>query len=106
MRRVLEKQGARTVLEPAGIMLDEIVKAHRWGMARVQPTSDDRIDSSFRWAPAVRVWCELGSPTAWHAAWYRGGPCSICWLACRAWLTGGQGQGTWLAREQCKRFKH
>ena len=52
VRRVLEKQGARTVLEPAGIMLDEIVKAHRWGMARVQPTSEDRIDSSFRSAAA------------------------------------------------------
>ena len=31
MVRMMEKQGARTVLEPAGIALDEVVKLHRWG---------------------------------------------------------------------------
>ena len=58
MRRVLEKQGARTVLEPAGIVLDDIVKAHRWGMARVQPGTHEPTERSFRcasWRPAVRL---------------------------------------------------
>ena len=74
MRRVLEQQSARTVLEPAGILLEDIVKLHRWGVTHLPKPAQDSTERSFRCAGAMPACDGSHAGSAQRAP----GSCSPC----------------------------